>query len=58
MILMEKRTRGNSPPQIARWGKLRFEVISKDGLVDGYVMYGLPVKDVKTHNLTPEMRRC
>jgi hypothetical protein len=47
MILMEKRTRGKSPPQIARWGKLGFEVISKDGLVDGYVMYGLSVKDRK-----------
>jgi hypothetical protein len=47
MILMEKRTRGKSPPQIARWGKLGFEVISKDGLVEGYVMYGLSVKNRK-----------
>jgi hypothetical protein len=47
IILMEKRTRGKSPPQIARWGKLGFEVISKDGLVEGYVMYGLSVKNRK-----------
>jgi len=46
MILMKKRTR-KSPPQIARWGKLGFEVISKDGLVEGYVMYGLSVKNRK-----------
>jgi hypothetical protein len=47
MILMEKRTRGKSPPQIARWGKLGFEVISKEGLVEGYVIYGLSVKNRK-----------
>jgi hypothetical protein len=47
MILMEKRTRGKSVPQIARWRELGFEVISKDGLVEGYVMYGLSVKKRK-----------
>jgi hypothetical protein len=47
MILMEKRTRGKSLPQIARWRKLGFEIISKDGLMEGYVMYGLSVKKRK-----------
>jgi hypothetical protein len=48
MILMEKRTRGKSPPQIAMWGKLGFEVISKEGLLEGYVMYGLSIKNRKS----------
>jgi len=43
MILMEQRTRGKSPPQIARWGTLGFELISKDGLIEG-LRYVRPIR--------------